>query len=179
MAVDGDPMATLHPRIGAFYRLWLSKRGTRRAPARSDFDPVEMRTFLPNLYMFDVVEPGRRLRYRLVGTAVAELAGEVTGRFIDDVLPAAMYAALRPHYDDVVRNFIPRYHANDLGWQGRPYIRYYRLLLPLSDDQRTVNMLLGIHYHERTAGGAANVPVAQLQPLATSVDLRLLPDEPR
>lgn len=177
MAADSDPVAALHPRIRAFYTVWLRKRGIRRAPARRDFDPVEMRDFLPNLYMFDVVEPGARLRYRLIGTAVAELAGEVTGKFIDEVLPPAMYAALRPHYDDVVRHFIPRYHANDLGWQGRPYIRYYRLLLPLSDDQRSVNMALGIHYHERARGGAI-VPIGQLQPLAASVDIRLQPDEP-
>jgi len=45
-----------------------------------------------------------------------------------------------------VQEFALRYKISDLEWQDRPYARYHRLMMPLSPDQATVNMILGIGY---------------------------------
>lgn len=135
-----------HPLIRRFAAYWDLKRRGRRAPARADIDPLELRDFLSHLYMFDVVDPGARLRYRLVGSDVAVPVSDATGRLVDEILPPERYAKLRPQYDDIIRNFALRYSIADHAWEGRPYRRYHRLLMPLSNDQIRVNIILGIGY---------------------------------
>jgi hypothetical protein len=169
--------ARIHDRrIRDLYRYWLGKRGGRRAPARADIDPVELRSLLPYIYLFDVVEPGPRLRYRLVGTAIAEMAGEVTGRFVDELLPEAVYARMHEHYVDVVRNLAGRYYVADMTWRDRPHVRYHRLLLPLSDDQRVVNMVLAISCYDEPRLRLADFALDRMQPSVPLVDERIVPD---
>jgi len=133
-----------HPKIRAFAEYWQSKRAQRRAPARADIDPAELGPFLPHMYMLDVVPPGPRIKVRLLGTEALQSGGvDLTGRFADEVLPPARYAELQQEIDDVLRNFVLRYQISDLAWQGRPHARYHRLMMPLSADQVTVNILFG------------------------------------
>jgi hypothetical protein len=165
-----------HPKIRELYRYWLVKRGGRRAPARVDIDPVELRGLLPHISLFDVVEPGPRLRFRLVGTAVTEIAGEATGKFIDELVPAHVYARLHEQYVDIVRNLVGRYTVADLEWQGRPYLRYHRLLLPLSDDQRSANLMLGIGFMDQQRHRPADVALDRMQPAEPMIDERIDPD---
>jgi hypothetical protein len=173
---EAGAASILDARIRALYRYWLGKRHGRRAPARADIDPIELRSLLPHIYLFDVVEPGPRLRYRLVGTAIAEMAGEVTGRFVDELLPPAVYARMHAHYVDVVRNLVGRYYVADMTWRDRPHVRYHRLLLPLSDDQRAANMLLGISCYDDPRLRAADVTLDRMQLSVAVVDERIVPD---
>ena len=165
-----------HPKIRELYGYWLAKRRGRRAPARADIDPLELRSVLPHISLFDVVEPGLRLRFRLVGTAVTVIAGETTGKFIDELVPARVYAALHEHYVDIVHNFVGRYCVADLAWQGRPYVRYHRLLLPLSEDQQSANMVLGIGFIDEPDWRPQDVTLSRMKPLPLLLDERIVPD---
>src|SRR5258706_10751243 len=55
------------------YRYWLAKRAGRSMPARRDLDPCDIPKLLPYVMIVDNVDD--RLRWRLVGTAVAREAG--------------------------------------------------------------------------------------------------------
>ena len=46
----------------------------------------------------------------------------------------------------MVTRFVLRYRISNMAFQGRPYARYHRLMLPLSDDQEQVNIVLCIGY---------------------------------
>ena len=60
-----------------FYDYWVSLRGDRTMPARTDVEPLHIPPeFLPNLMLIDVLHAPRRYRYRLIGTQVVAASGE-------------------------------------------------------------------------------------------------------
>jgi hypothetical protein len=138
----------LHPRIQEVAAYWDSKCRGRRAPSRRDIDPpFELRSYLPHLFMLDVVEPGPRFRLRLVGTEITRaVGGDRTGRFLDEVSPPHIYPELHQEIADVAANFVLRYRASDTAWLGRTIGRFHRLMAPLSGDQERVNIVFGVGY---------------------------------
>ena len=140
-----------HPGIRAFYAFWLAKRGRRKVPSRTDFDPVELKPYLPHLFMIDVVGMPARFRYRLCGIAVAAIYGEFTGAWVDEFLPANFREVALARLADAAENLHVHYLVQRLTWQDRPYVRYRRLLMPLSDDQVRANILLGVVYADAEA----------------------------
>lgn len=130
--------------IREVYQYWMQKRGDRAAPPRADIDPIEMRVFLPNVVLLDVEQSPRRYRTRLMGTAFVEEYGEdTTGRYLDEVDLGQEKQRLFTALDAVVASCTPTYMKpmeNRLT-NGR-LIRFERIVMPLSNDGTTVNMLL-------------------------------------
>lgn len=50
---------------------WDKIRGDFPMPSRADFDPVDIPRLLPFIGLTDIVLPGPRFRYRVVGTAMS------------------------------------------------------------------------------------------------------------
>jgi len=133
----------------ALYTYWLSKRGERAMPSRADIDPGEFRALLPHVLLVDVIEKGADVRYRLVGTELErELGRAVTGRLLGELVSGAYLDYMRSLYRRVITERVPVYSANsfDDGRTGFALIadfkRTYRLMLPLSRDGETVDMVL-------------------------------------
>lgn len=81
-----DPsLQFLHPLPAEAAAYWRSKVLAGRLPTRADIDPLEIRSLLANVLMFDCAGP--RYRFRLMGTAMSGFFGELTGRWLDEVLP--------------------------------------------------------------------------------------------
>lgn len=73
-------------RIRELYGLWKSKCTAGRLPSRRDIHPKEMVPLLPNIMLVEVVRPGPRFRYALVGTGqVAQRGTDPTGKWLDEV----------------------------------------------------------------------------------------------
>jgi hypothetical protein len=66
-------------RVLALDRYWTSKCANGRLPGRQDIDPVELKRFLPGLLLADVLQDPFNISYRLCGTEVARMRGELTG----------------------------------------------------------------------------------------------------
>jgi len=140
------------PATWAFYCYWESKRrrpdGSQRSmPARADIDPVEMRPWLTNLQLIDVfpAEAGRprRLIYRLVGEADVAFRGyNPTGRTVEEGMIGQNAAETLRNYELVIDHHLPVYDwAEYVSPSG--FLRSQEgLLLPLSDDDRVVNMVI-------------------------------------
>jgi hypothetical protein len=74
------------PRVAALFSYWCSLCAGRAMPARSDVDPSAIRNLLPHLMLVDMVGDPPRARYRLVGTAIVEMAKlDFTGQFADEI----------------------------------------------------------------------------------------------
>lgn len=129
-----------HPRIQAILDYWLSLHSGEGLPGRQHFDPVDIPTLLPNLWLIDVTHDPIRFRMRLVGTRIAAYAGEDnTGRWIDERWPDYNNAPLK----HVMEQRAPSW------WRGpsqfRPEKSYFeleRVRLPLAQDGVTVDMIL-------------------------------------
>ncbi len=63
-----------HPSTREFFAYWDEKRGTARAPDRSDFDPSAVRELLGDIFVLSC-EAGGSFPFRVAGTRVCALAG--------------------------------------------------------------------------------------------------------
>ncbi|WP_395016141.1 PAS domain-containing protein [Dongia sp.] len=64
--------------------------GAGRIPDRRDFDPTRFARLLPNLIIAEVERDPFRIRYRLVGTKVADVLNiDFTGRYLDELIDGA------------------------------------------------------------------------------------------
>jgi hypothetical protein len=125
-----------------FYSYWLAKRGGRRAPARSDFNPWHIPALLPHLTIVDKVDG--QYHYRLVGTAVSqELGRDLTGSFVGSyVTPPEYAAALQAIYDRVFTSARPIFTTGEYKAKSGAIHSVSRFMLPLSDDGTNVNMVV-------------------------------------
>lgn len=133
------------------YFYWLSKKAGRFPPPRSMIDPTELRRLLPSLFLIDVDHEAERFRYRLAGADVEQLVqAKLHGLWLDE----ALRSPLREFFDEgfCIAAFGRKLHfrKNTLHLTGRPYIRYSRLLLPLSDTGARIDNLLGCIKVEQT-----------------------------
>jgi hypothetical protein len=63
-----------HPASRAFFAYWDAKRGSARAPDRSDFEPEAVRELLGDIFVLSY-DADRGFPFRVAGTRVCALAG--------------------------------------------------------------------------------------------------------
>lgn len=133
------------PKLAALWEYWDKKRGSRPMPSRADLDPLEIPRLLPVVYLLDVLHDPVRFRIRLVGTSVREFAGEdFTGQIMDENI----YAHRADDAIDVLKLVVEKkvpigIRGNAIFEQGREWQKNEALVMPLSSDGETVDMLLG------------------------------------
>lgn len=122
---------------------WETKRGTRSFPARADIDPLDLRDLLPNIFIVDVLDEAPHFRYRLSGGNVDEIHGQnLTGKSPRDIKTAEIAAVVEEQYRAALAERRPRCDHVKLLARDETYWHFERLILPLSDDGQTINMLL-------------------------------------
>jgi hypothetical protein len=132
------------PDLRLLYSYWLSKRGSRRMPRRAEIDPVDIPTLLPFVFLVDVRQGPLRFRFRLIGTAIcARWGSDATWKYLDQLdLDGEREVVLR-QYAAVVETGKPRFDVEEFITDDGRYVHYERVLLPLSEDDTTPNILLG------------------------------------
>jgi hypothetical protein len=124
-------------------RVWRTlepKRLGRSFLSRADIDPGELVAVLPFVALIET-HPQLRFRHRLVGTGFRDALGfEATGMWVED-WPNLNQRGL------IVRSYVAAVEAREaIGFRGellgdqQPF-RYETLIVPLSDDDETINML--------------------------------------
>lgn len=132
------------------YDYWDSKRGDRAMPARADLDPVEMKAFLPHIVLTDVLHnsaPDLPLdfRYRLMGTTVdAHMSRRFTGLRLSELPAQQQGSQIWQNFSDVVEARQPRLHRVPYVGPHKDFLSLIDLVLPLSDDGRSVTMLVSL-----------------------------------
>lgn len=140
-----------HARLQAMYSYWLQQRGDCAMPARRNIVPQDIPALLPHIFLVDVM-PAGRYRFRLVGTHIVEHIGDVTGKYLDEAASGEHYERAKRNFDTVSQQPAIHYLVSELYWRERSWTIYRRLLMPLSDDGLTVNMMMAAAFYEpRTA----------------------------
>ncbi|HEV2549800.1 MAG TPA: PAS domain-containing protein [Stellaceae bacterium] len=141
--VDSD-LRFDHPRLNELVRYWESKRRDGRLPARVDIDPAELKPFLGNIFMLDVVGEPKRFRYRLIGTEIVEYVGrDSTGKFQEEAYAPEQAAENNAMYRWICENKKPLRNFGVINWVGREFFKYEIVNLPLASDGDTVDIILG------------------------------------
>jgi hypothetical protein len=132
-----------HDELKALLAYWQAKKGDRSAPARADLDPIEIPAIMPHLLLLDVEPRTRRVRFRLMGTAVTSgLGRDLTGRYLDDLPLNRTQRTMLEQYKRVIDTVEPACSAWEYTREDGRHVRFERLILPLSSDGATVDMLL-------------------------------------
>lgn len=131
------------PGFRLAYELWQRKRGTRRLPSRSAFDPLELKPILSRLMLIEVVPDPPDFRYRLAGTLSRDLTGEDwTGRSVLDLVPLQHGRLLWNSLCEMQQSLEPQYIQLSAISSGGEPLSYNVLRLPLGNDGETMDMAL-------------------------------------
>lgn len=134
----------------AFLDYWRGKcpgaETGRRFPRRGDIRPDEIVELLPFVFMVDVLRDadGLDYRFRLVGTAIVAVEGEITGRLMSEMFADRQnFRVMWQQYHDAVEGDI-RVRRETLRWQDRDHVHYEVILAPLEDEDGSVDILIGV-----------------------------------
>ena len=132
------------PRLRACHGYWRSLAPADILPAYRDFDVVQVpRALLPHLILLDVLDDGRDVRYRVVGTAVVEAIGrDFTGETGSEYRHRHEPPTVAEGYRRVRDTGAPDLYRGTLESVGKEFIAYERLALPLARDDRQVGFIL-------------------------------------
>lgn len=142
-----------HPELRALFRFWKERAGDRAAPARKDFDALDLKQWLPHLQMVDVLEDFSDVRYRVIGTWIGEFYGkDDTGKTFAEIGLNDQRHQVLSEFLTAARSMTP--HVIVRPFYGREEIKEYvpaeRIILPLSEDGLSCDKLLsGIYEIDR------------------------------
>lgn len=124
------------------YRYWLNKRGARAFPSRKDIDPLEFRFAIGRVSLVDVMPGSHRFHYRLVSTALSDRLGyEMTGKFSYQIRENEIRQYVEDLYGRTLDARMPIYEKSTRTFDNALW-QHEALLLPLSSDQKAINMLM-------------------------------------
>jgi hypothetical protein len=131
------------PKIIEAIRYWSAKRGERLAPARADLNPREIKTFLPNLQIFEIIDGGRAFRPRLMGTAIiAAIKEDTTNQVFDGTSARPVVQRTLRAIRWVLEHKKPlRTFAQRTAVEGQDFLAHETAFLPLSNDGKTIDMV--------------------------------------
>lgn len=119
--------------MAALCDYWIRLGGAAGVPSYRDFDPLAVPRLLPDLQITRREADGRH-RIGLTGGQVAELMGrDNTGRCLDEVMSADLYASRAALYDGALATGMPVAYRAYLIAPGREHRFHKRLLLPFID----------------------------------------------
>jgi hypothetical protein len=149
-----DPDLTIQSeRLVEVADYWRMLRGARNMPTRGDVDPMQMpRHLLPHLELIDVErQPKFRLRWRLIGTQVTTAVGrDATGKYFDEIYIGEDFATVSEPFEWVAKNAKPLRWYGTSGFVSKEWQAYEGVYLPLSGDDKTVDVILGaVQYIQR------------------------------
>jgi hypothetical protein len=128
-------------RLRRLYAYWTDKKHGRRVPSRADIAPEEIADILPWVLLMERI--GARIRYRLVGDEFRRIYGDrLMGMYLDEIDLDHITAAYIEEYERAARDFAPVVRKWTFTKFSGRHLEYERLILPLSPDDRTVNMYL-------------------------------------
>ncbi|MBI3453346.1 MAG: PAS domain-containing protein [Rhodospirillales bacterium] len=130
-----------HPRLGDLFRLWDAKRAARQIPARGDIDVLELRPWLGNLMLLEIVDGGADFFYRVYGSTLAGYFGrDFTGKHLNE-LPENVRSAVGAEYRTVTATRAPLVVSHRRSIM-RQYMTVSKLILPLGIYDAAADMLL-------------------------------------
>ncbi len=131
----------LNMRLMAF---WWDKCADRRFPSAEDFDPEELSDVWTHCFTLEPQEPYGKSVFRYVGDSLAAGSGvsepEMT---VDEVRENSLLDHATRNIPEVLSQKVPVIHSGEFENQAGETVMYRSILLPLSQDQSTINCIVG------------------------------------
>lgn len=134
-----------HPQLAEALEFWRKRTGPDGIPVRRDFTPQTMRAFLDRVALFEGVKQptgASRLRARLTGREFARSYAEMSGKYIDEIVPERYRARWNLIWNAVVGFRRPFRMVQVPEAFNRKHSIVEYLLAPLLDDAGELNQVL-------------------------------------
>jgi hypothetical protein len=148
-AACDSTLAFENGRLAELLEIWRSVRGARSLPERTDFSARILVRHLASLSFVEcVASPGcaRRYRFRLFGSALAEVTGDWTGRFLEEAVPPQFQASWFAAYDAVIAARVPMRFVAQFRAEHLQHVRAETLLAPLGSEAGATGLLVSVVY---------------------------------
>lgn len=126
-----------------------NKKEGRTYNSRRDLNPADLAAYLPYITMIEAIDQDvdgeQRIvdaRFRLIGTKVAMLYGDATGKLVSEHHGEEILGRVRKIADFCVRDKTAAVGRSAALAHGRPSLEVTILYIPFSDDDERVNQLL-------------------------------------
>ena len=132
--------AGFHQLVG----LWHALRGDGPLPPRHALTARRLKDFLPDLALYERQEApdGYRHRCRLMGTRVAQVYGEHTGKVMEEFLPPRHVERFCASMDDTLAAGVPLRFLARTASADSDYFSAEYCLLPLADTLGAATMVM-------------------------------------
>ena len=141
-----DPsLAFSDPCYDQLLNLWRSKAGDRPMPKRSEISPRDLKDILRNLLVLErVTSNPSSYRFRLLGTGLTGLAGDNTGKMINEVVAPEHLARWIECCDLILEGGQPMRFLGRVHLEGREYLDAENLFVPLANDNDVPTFAMGL-----------------------------------
>jgi len=140
---DESFLETCHAEIRTVYSIWKGLADGDRLPSKQAIDPAAFKEFLPFIMLVDVVRPGPRFRYRLVGTGEVEYRGNnPTGRYLEEAFSGPDGDYCDGNYRYVSDHAKPLYDTTPEVTTKGNTVDSQVIFLPLGSDGKTVDTIM-------------------------------------
>lgn len=139
-------LAAAHPKVLHCLNYWQGlKPASGGLPGRRDLNPMAIPDLLPHLWLLDVKRQPKRYRYRLVGGALVDAGlGAKRGDYFDEKVRSQDLPALLAVLDQVSDQGMVDWRRGPPSIDHDRFIaRLERVLLPLSSDGESIDVILG------------------------------------
>jgi len=131
-------------KLRRLFEYWQARSTDGVVPSRRDIDPLDIPELLPNIFLLDVIGDAEDFIFRLAGTLIEDaFSMTLRGKSISETEEASGTPIPVAHHIEVARGGGPRYREGMMVMSGREHWKIHRLLLPLSSDGETVDVLMG------------------------------------
>lgn len=131
----------LNMRLMAF---WWDRRASRRFPSVEDFDPEELSDVWTHCFTLAPQEPCDQSAFQYIGDTIAAASGltesEIT---VDRVSKNSLLDHATRNVGDVLAQQVPVIRSGEFVNEDGETVMYRSILLPLSQDQKTVDCVVG------------------------------------
>lgn len=138
-------LAFSEPCYTQLLELWRRKAAGRAMPARSEITARDLKDILRHILLFERVSQNpSRYKVRLLGTGLHDMAGELTGKMVEDIIPPEHLPRWIACGDLILDGGQPMRFLGRVHLEGREYLNAENLYVPLSNDNGEPTFVLGM-----------------------------------
>jgi hypothetical protein len=141
------------PELLQLAALWRDKSAGRDMPLRRDMDARALKAYLPHITIFDIVddEGRRRYRFRLMGTSIARMFGDHTGRTLDEAIVSPFRERWTAAIDAALQAGGPIRLSGRVEYRELDYLAMEIFLAPIEQRDEGAESVLAATYSKASA----------------------------
>lgn len=141
-----DTASFAHPDLVKLLELWRSEaQAAAGIPPRRVMSPRLLKPFLRDVALYERLVGGdgkRRYRVRLIGTAFAQILGDLTGQFIDEAVPKDFVVRWHGSLDATLGHGAPLRFLSREDTKGMTFLTGEFFSAPLLADDGQMSLVL-------------------------------------